>query len=251
MAQALEFGCVLMSWVTLWLLTKEMRKLCFWIYSEARENSAAPLLLMSWDWQQLFPNPSLRISLSFHQPPQDVKALLLLTAEMVHVPHNTGLTAIANFDPNLAEVEPWRTGVRLVQGWILSWAAQRESQESSSICFCPLENKFPCSGRYRIGQRWCMAAEKTNLLQTYLNKLIAYKTIGDASAQSCFMGSMAHGKREQLENLKRKAAKVISLENVALRKGEKKKKFNLKKEDWEKKTWWKSLGLWVFQRGKE
>lgn len=45
------------------------------------------------------------------------------------------------------------------------------------------------------------------------------------------MGSMAHGKREQLENLKRKAAKVISLENVALRKGEKKKKFNLKKED--------------------
>lgn len=76
-----------------------------------------------------------------------------------------------------------------------------------------------------------MAAEKTNLLQTYLNKLIAYKTIGDASAQSCLMGSMAHGKREQLENLKRKAAKVISLENVALRKGEKKKKFNLKKED--------------------
>lgn len=151
-----------------------MRKFCFEIHSEAKENSSAPLLLMSWDWQQLFSNPSLRFSLSFHQPPQDVKALLLLTAEMVRVPHSTGITAIANFDPNFAEVGCWRTGVRLVQSWILSGAVQRESQESSSICFCPLESKLLCSSRYRISQRWCMAAEKTNLLQIYLNKAIAY-----------------------------------------------------------------------------
>lgn len=47
------------------------------------------------------------------------------------------------------------------------------------------------------------------------------------------MGNMAHGKGEQLENLKRKAAKVMrSLENVALRKRVKsRKRFNPKKED--------------------
>lgn len=47
------------------------------------------------------------------------------------------------------------------------------------------------------------------------------------------VGSTANGKREQLENLKRKAAEVMrSLENVALRKRVKsRKRFNLKNED--------------------
>lgn len=70
-----------------------------------------------------------------------------------------------------------------------------------------------------------MAAEKTNLLQTYLNKAIAYKTIGGASAQSLcmLMGSMAHGKREQPEKESSKSDKKSRKCDLKNKGGKKKK----------------------------
>lgn len=74
-----------------------------------------------------------------------MKALLLPAAERCGVLHGTGITAAADFDPDLAEVGPRRGGAWLAPGWIYQrlHRADHRSWSQAIVAFSnPPENKL-------------------------------------------------------------------------------------------------------------